>query len=589
MTVLAGVFSRDPHRPVDPQICNELHRLVSRHPDDKRAVFEDGNTYLVKVDIGAYGRPGFHISDRGSASMLAGEPLFVQGDRGGQERDQDLQALHQALDRGDLSILATARGIFCAVHYHPERRKLTLIVDKLGLRALYYFVDRRCVIFSTALRILESLDALPKQMDLRAVTELSVFSYPLADRTPYADILLMRQAEVLQFDATKLERYQYWRWDCVAPSDKSEQALLQKAYESFSAAVGCRLRQDTTAFAFLSGGLDSRCVTAALRERNTTVYTVNFAPPATQDRALAADFSAQAGTLHEEFKPDLAQGNSLNWLRSAMHTWARSTPRLALPVPHPDLVWGGHGGSLGLGHPFPHSAIDPMRENRVDAAAEEVLCAERFNVVSRLLAPRVRPYLADVPRQGLIQELQALDCEDPGRAVFLFYMFNEQRRHVGDLFEDIDLKRFEYHLPFFDSEFVQTIMTVPLDLCLRHRFYNKWLNLFPEAVLAVPWQAYPGHEPCPIAVPVGLTNQWEDTWAPQVIDMQKRVRLQRAREMLQAPNFPKSVLNKNALRIATWVYRLGLRDYAYVLDAASTYYKYWCSSGGNYLPLTQAS
>ena len=588
MTILAGVFSRDPHRALDPRIGNELHRLISRHPSDKRAVFKDENAYLVKVDIGAYGRLGFHIEDQGPVSMLAGEPLFGRADRHGQERDQDLKALHHGLGQGDLSLLATARGIFCAVHYHPKRRKLSLMVDKLGLRSLYYFVDERYVIFSTALRILENLDALPKQMDLRGVTELSVFSYPLGDRTPYADILLMREAEVLQVDTTKVEKHQYWRWDSIALSKEPEQDLLRQAYESFNAAVGSRLRQETATFAFLSGGLDSRCITAALCERNTTVYTLNFAPPGTQDKALAAEFSARAGTVHEEFKPDLAQDDSLNWMRSTMKIWARSKQRLACPVAHPDLVWGGHGGSLGLGHAFPDRAIEPMRSNRVDAAAEEVMRGDGFNVVSRLLASDIRPQVQDIPRRGLIEELQKLNCEDRGRAIYLFYMLNEQRRHVGDVFEDIDLKRFEYHLPFFDSEFLEIVMTVPLDWCLGHRFYNKWLGLFPEAVREVPWQAYPGHEPCPIAVPAGLTSQWQDQWAPQVIQMQKRARLRRAREMLRAHNFPKPILNRNVLHIATWIYWLGLRDYAYVVDAASTYYKYWCTSGGNYTPLAPA-
>jgi hypothetical protein len=74
MTILAGVFSRDPHHALDPRIGNELHRLISRHANDKRVVFEDENAYLVKIDIGAYGALGFHIEDQASVSMLAGEP-----------------------------------------------------------------------------------------------------------------------------------------------------------------------------------------------------------------------------------------------------------------------------------------------------------------------------------------------------------------------------------------------------------------------------------------------------------------------------------------------------------------------------------
>jgi asparagine synthase (glutamine-hydrolysing) len=270
--------------------------------------------------------------------------LFARGDRDGRERDQDLKALHHGLDRGDLSLLTTARGIFCAVHYQLQRRRLSLMVDKLGVRSLYYFVDKRYVIFSTALRILENLDAVPKQMDLRGVTELSVFSYPLGDRTPYADILLMGEAEVLQFDTAKVEKHQYWRWDSIAPSREPEQDLLRQAYERFNAAVGCRLRQETATFAFLSGGLDSRCIAAALRERNTTVYTVNFAPPDTQDRALAAEFSMRAGTVHEEFKPDLGQDDSLYWMRRTMHSWA-AKQRLAAPS-HIQISFGEGMGEV---------------------------------------------------------------------------------------------------------------------------------------------------------------------------------------------------------------------------------------------------
>src|SRR5436189_143421 len=92
--------------------------------------------------------------------------------------------------------LAGARGAFCAVHYHPDAGRLTLVTDKLGVRPLYYWIGDDHVIFATALRVLEGLAEVPKQMDLRAVTEAACFRFPLGDRTPYQDVYALHAAEI---------------------------------------------------------------------------------------------------------------------------------------------------------------------------------------------------------------------------------------------------------------------------------------------------------------------------------------------------------------------------------------------------------
>src|SRR5437867_1619269 len=68
----------------------------------------------------------------------------------------------------------------------------------------------------------------------------------------------------------------------------------------FTAAVTRRLRSDTAAFAFLSGGLDLSCIVAALRAINVEVHTFNFAPKGSQDKIFGAEFARQAGTFHYE-------------------------------------------------------------------------------------------------------------------------------------------------------------------------------------------------------------------------------------------------------------------------------------------------
>jgi asparagine synthase (glutamine-hydrolysing) len=162
-------------------------------------------------------------------------------------------------------------------------------------------------------------------------------------------------------------------------------------------------------------------------------------------------------------------------------------------------------------------------------------------------------------------------------------MLNDQRRHLAEHFESIDLNRLEYHLPFFDSEFVASVLKVPVEMCLGHRLYMRWLRHFPEAVLSVPWQAYPGHEPCPLPIPRDLGYQWEEAEATKVRDAHRHDLLRQASLMLNASDFPDPLFRKHYLRLAAWVYRLRMRDVGHVIRAAHMYYRYWSECGGKYL------
>jgi len=145
------------------------------------------------------------------------------------------------------------------------------------------------------------------------------------------------------------------------------------------------------------------------------------------------------------------------------------------------------------------------------------------------------------------------------------------------------LHQLELQLPFFDSDFLETVLAVPVHLCLCHAFYTKWLTLFPPVVTAVPWQTYPGHVPCPLPIPKRLHYQWTKGRNPALRAPLKRALARRAAEMLRAERFPGDVLNKGFLRVAGWLHRAGIRDYGYLIRQASLYYTYWLRSRGDWV------
>ena len=136
-------------------------------------------------------------------------------------------------------------------------------------------------------------------------------------------------------------------------------------------------------------------------------------------------------------------------------------------------------------------------------------------------------------------------------------------------------------MPFNDSAFLEHITALAVEPCLYHQFYVKWLSLFDPAVRAVPWQAYPGHVPCPVPVPDDLPDQWNAPASSEHRSAVQRDLLERSAAMLADGDFPSRVLRKSYLRLMRWAWKFNFGNYGYALKAALTYYHYWKMAGGN--------
>jgi asparagine synthase (glutamine-hydrolysing) len=579
MTLIAGIFSRD-KRPLADSACAGLRQAISRNPTDRVEVFSDCRSYFAKVDIGAFREPGFFADANGAWSLLAGEPLLGNRDCStNSNRLSDLTAIHEQALKHDWNSLCAADGTFCLVHYQPQTGMLVLAADKLGIRPLYFWLGEDMVVLASALRILEELSFVPKKMDLRGVTEVVALGAPLADRTPYSGIFLLKPAEIVQIRNKEVARSCYWRWDEIKTASDSESIRLAAVRDRFQAAIKRRRKDDRATTAYLSGGLDSRSIVATLCQDDVRVRTVNFARPGTQDYYFGNDFAEKIGSIHQSIPKE--RGDSVPDYSSLMARAQAGFDRGQGSAERPHLVWSGEGGSMLLGHiHLSESLIELMRADKIDRAIEEFIQHEQIDLPIKLFRPLIRERVRDVIRQGIHEELDQLHAADAGRNLYLFLVHNDQRRKLMAHFENIDLHRLEFHLPFFDAAFLESVVATPMNWCLRHRFYNKWLSLFPTAVTAVPWQVYPGHEPCPLPIEKELGYQWDEKFQATERVAQKRALLTQASTLLSAPDFPHEILSKRNLRLAAWTHLAGWRDYEYAIGAAQTYYEYWKNCNG---------
>lgn len=572
MTILAGIFTRNTLVSIPDSVCDSLRLNVSRNSTDIKIEFHDTHAYFVKVDIGAFDRPAHRLAPTGSMAVLAGEPLLTCDGPNGPGRDVELAYLQTQWDERDLGSLRSASGTYCAAYFDPRTGTGYLVADRLGLRTLYYCVVGDFVYFATALRILESLPEVPKVLDMLAVAEITGFGYPFGGGTAYAGIKMLLPCEVLTIEQGDVKSSRYFQWDDIAPVQASEEESMAETYRLFQSAVRRRLRGDKTTFAYLSGGLDSRCVVAALRAEDARVYTFNFSLANTQDQAFALEFANKSGTIHQELPTEPGP----NWSAVMADAW-RASPRRHEQMPeHPGVVWTGEGGSVGLGYVYVSPEIvNLLRAGDIDGAIGIYLRQQNKIILTRILAPELAAQLNGHLHARLRQELEAIHSADPVRAFYIFLNLNGPRRHLVNHFNTIDQHRLEFQVPFYDSELLEYLTSIAVDACLYHQLYVKWLALFDPAVRQVPWQAYPGHVPSIVQIPDDLPDQWNAPASRSHSLALKRDLLARSAVMLADKDFPSHVLRKPHLRLMWWALKLNLGDYGYALKAALTYYQYW--------------
>ncbi|HYW72427.1 MAG TPA: asparagine synthase-related protein [Pyrinomonadaceae bacterium] len=564
MTLIAGIFNRQ-GQPLADAVCRELAQSLSRQANEAIETIRKPEAFFAKLDIGAFNSKGA-IENTDAVSLLTGEPLLD----GSTSRAADLSRLHEELLQRNRKCLSEPHGTFTLVHYQSQTPSLTLVSDKCAVRPLYFWISDEAVVFASALRVIEACSLVPKKMDLRGVTEMVALGTTLNGRTPYVGVSRMKPGQIITVSRHHLADEQYWRWDEVVTSADSEASRLEAVHTAFGEAVDRRLGVNRSTSAFLSGGLDSRLVVASLRERETKVHTVNFALPGTQDQFLGDEFARRVGSIHQSI-PRQA-GDSVPDYSQLMCGVIEKTD---IDCERPRLVWSGEGGSvmLGLVH-VTGAMIQAMRQNRIAAVVDEFVQTEATQVPTKLFRSHVLDNAMEIVRQGISEELSGFHADDPGRNVCLFLLANDQSQKLNSHFENIDLHRLEFQLPFFDGALLRTIFETRVDWLLQHKFYNQLLPRFGEIVTRVPWQAYPGHEACSLPIPEALAYQWNDDYQTREHAAKRKRMVARASQLLRGVDFPTRILDRRKLRLASWIHATGWRDYQYAIEAAETYSRY---------------
>ncbi|MFZ5927061.1 MAG: asparagine synthase-related protein [Acidobacteriota bacterium] len=495
-------------------------------------------------------------------AVAAGE-LIWQKDQLQEQGQAELPRLLQCLLENRPQELAQANGTFAALAWDAASSRLWLVADSLGGRPLYFAEAAGTLYFSTILDVLLRIPAIPGTLDFDAFIEKEALYCPLGDRTLRREIRVLRDSEYLRWSPGHVERERYFDWSRIEFQSLTLEQAAEHCAAALAAAVADRApRPGEEARVILSGGLDSRCVAALLHELGVPLRAATLRIPGTQDYHYAWRFADLIGSELVEAPYEIDPAPFLTGIDVIKLLSSAARPFL------PGRVFSGDGG----GETFGLLLLNPkfisyLAQGNTEAALREY--AAKHPVNARIFrgpwsrAARNRPLLA------LREALAEYSHMPPEKAMHLFVLTSDLRRHLHDFFDIAPRIGCDLVTPFYDRRVLMSVLRLapPLAPFLQHRLYHEVVKLMPEPCARVPWQTYPGKLPCPVPDDgPALKTQWD--WQRELRPViSRRFAREMGRDLLRW-RAPASYLNLPVLAAAWVLHTLRCGNYAHLFRLA---------------------
>jgi asparagine synthase (glutamine-hydrolysing) len=270
------------------------------------------------------------------------------------------------------------RGMFALAIWDEARRELFLTRDRLGVKPLYYVhAEDGSLFFASEIKALVEAGAITPRLNHAAIPEYLANRAPMGTHTMFEGVRRLAPGHSLLWRDGVIEIRQYWDLSFAGAGGppRSDESWTEEFAERFNESVRLRLMSDVPFGMFLSGGIDSAAITAAMSPLiNSPVktFSVAFAERDANELAYARMVARRYATDHHEvvLTPDefFDRLPRLIWHEDEPIAHASSIPLHAvsmLAARHVKVVLTGEGSDENLaGYPWYRATVINMALGR---------------------------------------------------------------------------------------------------------------------------------------------------------------------------------------------------------------------------------
>lgn len=321
MCGICGFVYPDGGHPIDEMLLRKMCTVIAhRGPDDE----------------------GYYTDERAALGMRRLSIIdLVTGDQPVANEDESLwlvfngeiynyQILHAELEkkghrfatRSDTEVIVHAyeeygdrcaekfNGMFAFALWDTRREKLLIARDHVGIKPLYYWVGGDGLVFGSELKCLVTHPLVPTEIDLVALDQFLTLEYIPSPRTIFKEVRKLQPGHLLIYEGGEVRVQQYWDVP-VRDVPQDEDTAAEMLRELIDEAVRMQLMSDVPLGAFLSGGIDSSTVVAAMaRSSDAAVktFSIGFDDATYNELPYARAVARRYATDHTEeiLQPDIA-------------------------------------------------------------------------------------------------------------------------------------------------------------------------------------------------------------------------------------------------------------------------------------------
>ena len=212
--------------------------------------------------------------------------------------------LHAYESFGIRGMLERLRGMFAFALWDQEHESLFLARDRLGQKPLVYYQAEQRLVFASELAALLEDRRMVREIDWQAVYHYLTYMCVPAPLTAFKGIRKLPPAHYLEYRQDRISLERYWKLEYRPKLEISHAEACERLREHLSEAVRLRLISDVPLGVFLSGGIDSSAVVAAMSRVGTgkvKTFSIGFDEKKFNELPFARQVAKHYATEHKEF------------------------------------------------------------------------------------------------------------------------------------------------------------------------------------------------------------------------------------------------------------------------------------------------
>lgn len=214
--------------------------------------------------------------------------------------NSDTEVLVHAYERYGDDFVSRLNGMFAFALHDMERKRLLIARDQVGIKPLFYFRARDEIVFGSEIKALLTTGRVPRELDPDALAEFFSWEYVPGAATLFRDVKKLEPGHMIVADLQSRQVRDIAYWDPpVEPEDEtpSLEEWVDRVDEAIETAVRRQMIADVPLGAFLSGGVDSSLVVAAMGDART--FSIGFDDPSYNELQYSAEVASHLGVSHE--------------------------------------------------------------------------------------------------------------------------------------------------------------------------------------------------------------------------------------------------------------------------------------------------